>query len=266
MSTSESQPGQCPAEFITFAALLANRAGDVIRPYFRAGVDIVSKSDASPVTVADRGAEQVMRHLINERYPSHGIVGEEFGNERTDAEYVWILDPIDGTKSFVSGLPIFGTLIALTRRGQPLLGVIDQPILRERWLGAHGHATTFNGANAKSSACQKLSAARIATSFIGVFAPGEDAAFGRLMGATRINRLCGDCYAYGLVGSGHIDIMVDGLMQPWDFAALVPVVEGAGGCISDWEGKPLPMDRKARVLASANTTLHAQAMAILANA
>lgn len=255
----------CPAEFTAFAHDLAAAAGAAIRPHFRNLAAIEIKGDRSPVTVADRAAERAMRDLIEARYPDHGIFGEEFGTVRGDADHVWILDPVDGTKSFVAGLPLFGTLIALAWRGTAILGVIDQPIMRERWLGARGQLTTFNGAVVRSNAaCAALTDATLFTTSMEMFAgAAERDRFLALAERTRIRRYAGDCYAYGLLASGFADIVVDSEVKPYDFAALVPVVEGAGGRITDWEGRPLSMTRNSRVLAAASPALAAAASTVL---
>lgn len=257
----------CPFDLIAFANRLADLAGEAIRPHFRRRTMAVeSKADASPVTVADRAAETAMREAIEAAYPAHGIFGEEFGHARTDAPWQWILDPIDGTKSFVTGLPIFGTLIALTHNGAPVLGVIDQPITRDRWIGAEGHATTYNGTATQANIGTDLGKAALLTTYVDGFNASEAAAFTTLRKACRLNRMSGDCIAYALIASGFADIVMDGRVQPYDYAALIPVIEGAGGIITDWEGRRLDTRSPARVLAAANPGLHAAAMAILAGA
>ena len=256
----------CPAEFIAFAHELADAAGAAIRPHFRKLAGIEIKGDHSPVTVADRAAERAMRDLIEARYPTHGIFGEEFGTVRGDADHVWILDPVDGTKSFIAGLPMFGTLIALAWQGNAILGIIDQPILRERWLGARGQPTTFNGAPVRSNAaCTTLATATLFTTSMEMFADtAERERFQALAEKTRIRRYTGECYAYGLLASGFADVVIDSEVKPYDFAALVPVVEGAGGRITDWEGRPLSMTRNSRVLAAGTAALTTAASALLA--
>lgn len=246
----------CPADLIAFANRMADAAGAAIRPHFRRLDAVETKSDDSPVTVADRTAERVMRDLIEQHYPDHGIFGEEYGIVRGDADYLWILDPIDGTKSFVAGLPIFGSLVALAHRGRALLGIIDQPVLGERWVGARGHATTFNGATVRCNAGRtRLDEAILFSTSLGMFAPGDDVAFERLRRRARINRLAGDCYAFGLMASGFGDLVVESEIKPYDFAALIPVIEGAGGFITDWSGAPLDLGRNSRVIAAGNRTL-----------
>jgi histidinol phosphatase-like enzyme (inositol monophosphatase family) len=246
----------CPADLIAFANRMADAAGAAIRPHFRRLDAVETKADSSPVTVADRAAERVMRDLIEQHYPSHGIFGEEYGIVRGDADYLWILDPIDGTKSFVAGLPIFGCLVALAHRGQALLGIIDQPVLGERWVGARGHATTFNGAPARSNGSRtRVDEAVLFSTSLGLFEPADEVRFDRLRRKARINRLAGDCYAFGLLASGHGDLVVESEIKPYDFAALIPVIEGAGGCITDWSGAPLDLGRNSRVIAAGNRTL-----------
>lgn len=250
-------------ELARFADHLADLAGEAIRPHFRQKIDIVSKDDASPVTIADRNAEAVMRKAIEAKYPDHGIFGEEFGQVRTESPWRWILDPIDGTKSFVTGLPIFGTLIALTFEGRPVLGVIDQPIIRDRWIGALGRPTTYNGIMTRSNTGTALDQAALLTTYVDAFTDSEMAAFTSLRKACRLNRMSGDCIAYAMIPSGFADIVIDGKVQPYDYAALIPVIEGAGGVITDWEGHPLDTRSPARVLAAANPALHKAAMQYL---
>jgi histidinol phosphatase-like enzyme (inositol monophosphatase family) len=201
-------------------------------------VAVESKGDASPVTIADREAEQAMRDLIRARYPDHGIEGEEFGGERQDAELVWHLDPIDGTKSFITGRPLFGTLVGLSRAGRPLLGVIDQCILGERWLGLAGDGASWNGQPIHVRPCPRLGEAVLyATSPLMFAAGAERAAFERVQRAVRYPLFGGDCYAYGLLALGFADLIVEADLDPHDFMALVPVVEGAGGIMTDWQGQ-----------------------------
>jgi inositol-phosphate phosphatase / L-galactose 1-phosphate phosphatase / histidinol-phosphatase len=255
--------GACPPEFIEFAGRLADAAGAVILPHFRQPLAVERKPDLSPVTVADRASEKAMRDMIEAQYPRHGILGEEFGSVRRDAEYVWILDPIDGTKSFIAGLPLFGTLIALAHQGQAIVGVIDQPFTRERWVGASGQPTRLNGRPVKVRACARLADATLMTTSVGLFKPAEAAAFENLRRQTAINRLAGDCYAYGLLAAGHADLVVECTVKPYDFAALVPVIAGAGGLITDWEGQPLSLAGDARVLAAGDKAAWTAALKVL---
>ena len=247
---------------------LANDLADSVRPiaarYFRTQVTIDDKTDLSPVTIADREAETTMRDLLQRHAPEHGVFGEEHGAVRTDAEYVWVLDPIDGTKAFITGLPIFGTLIALLHRGKPVLGVIDQPILKERWLGVESQRSTFNGVPISVRACPSLDRAYMYSTapimFPGAYARPHEA----LTRKVKLFRWGGDCYAYGLLASGHVDLVVEASLKLYDFAALVPVVAGAGGLITDWRGKELDMNSDGAVLAAGDAAVHRAAMDTLA--
>ncbi len=253
------------AAHIALAEALADAAGAIIRRYFRQPIAVDEKSDLTPVTIADRAAETAMRALIEQRFPEHGIIGEEYGSTRPAAEHVWVLDPIDGTKSFISGIPLFGTLIALTRRGRPVLGIIDQPILRERWLGAEGRATTLNGAPVRARACAALDRATLFSTAPEFMFQGADAAgFARLRAAVKLVRAGGDCYAYAQLASGFIDLVVEAQLKPYDYCALAPVIAGAGGTITDWQGRALDLAADGRVLACGDPALAAPARALLA--
>lgn len=234
---------------IRLAAHLADVAGDAIRPWFRARFEIETKADASPVTQADRAAEAAIRAVLRTERPEDGIVGEEYGNEREEAGRVWVIDPIDGTRSFIAGRPIFGTLVALLEAGRPVLGVIDQPIARDRWIGVAGRPTLFNGATARTRACGALERAHLATTSPNLFAEDERAAFARVQAAVRDTLWGGDCHNYALLASGHLDLVVEAGLKLHDFAALVPVVEGAGGRMCDWRGHALTAESDGRVIA-----------------
>jgi histidinol phosphatase-like enzyme (inositol monophosphatase family) len=254
-------------ELIAAAERVADAAGAVIRPYFRAGVAADLKSDDSPVTVADRAAEQAMRAVLAEAYPDHGVLGEEFGREGTGAGLCWVLDPIDGTRAFITGRPIFGTLVALLQDGEPILGVIDQPVTGERWIGARGMPTRFRGpfgGKAGCRPCPALAQAELSCTSTEVFQPGDLGAWERLRTSVRRTSFGGDCYAYGLLSLGQIDVIAEATMKIWDWAALVPVIEGAGGRMTDWRGNPLTSDSDGHTLAVGDPTLLAKAVAILA--
>lgn len=272
--TEPTIPGNVPSgtgigpaalgDLAAFAATLADAAGAAIRPYFRRLDAVDSKSDLSPVTAADRASEEAMRALIGQHHPDHGIYGEEFGIANPGAPLQWILDPIDGTKSFVAGLPIFATLIALVDPQGFALGVIDQPIVGDRWVGVRGIGTAQNGQPARTRRGRSLAQAVMATTSIEFMSPAERQAVEQLLAAGMVYRLCGDAYVYGLLASGQIDIVLDAEVKPYDFAALVAVVEGAGGIITDWQGRPLPVDRPSRVLAAGDPALHQAALGFLA--
>ena len=236
---------------LALAQRLADTAGAAIQPFFRAGFAHETKADASPVTEADRAAESAMRRILNAECPRDGIIGEEFGVERPGAARQWVLDPIDGTTSFMAGRATFGTLIALLVDGWPVLGVIDQPIARERWVGAVGEGAWFNGKLIHTRTCPELAQATLATTGPNYFTPEEGDHFMALAKATAHKRLIfgGDCYNYGLVASGHIDLVCEAGLKLHDFAALVPVVEGAGGLMCDWNGEPLSASSEGHVLA-----------------
>ena len=240
---------------LALANHLADAAGAAIRPFFRARYDMEYKADKSPVTQADRAAEAAIRAILEKERPGDGIIGEEYGSVREGAERVWILDPIDGTRSFIAGRPIFGTLIALTQSGWPTIGVIDQPIAKERWAGMAGQPTTFNGQPVRTRVCRALEGAGIATTSPHLFDDGDVPYYMALVaavsgGSPRQGPVYGgDCYNYGLVASGFLDIVIESGLQSYDFAALVPVVEGAGGLMCDWNGEPLTADSDGRVLA-----------------
>jgi histidinol phosphatase-like enzyme (inositol monophosphatase family) len=250
-------------EDILLANRLAEAAGEAIRPFFRARFERETKPDRSPVTEADRASEAAMRRIIEKERPADGIIGEEYGNVREDAARVWVLDPIDGTRSFIAGRPIFGILIALIEENQPVLGVIDQPIARDRWLGARGQVTTLNGVPAQTRRCSQLANAHIATTSPAAF-PGNDLVRFEQVGAAAGDILWGgDCHNYGLTASGHLDVVIESGLKLYDFAALVPVVEGAGGRMTDWQGKSLDATSPGHVIAAGDPALIEQIVARL---
>ena len=254
------------APFVAHAGRLADASGAIVRRYFRTPVAVDDKADASPVTIADREAETAMRTLTAAAYPGHGIIGEEFGRDRAEAEYVWVLDPIDGTKAFITGKPLFGTLIALTRRGVPVLGVIDQPVTRERWIGVAGERTRFNGAPVATRPCPGLDRAIVNTTSPDLCDAVEGRAFARLARRCRLAQYGGDCYAYGLVASGFLDLVVEAGLKAHDFCALVPVVAGAGGVMTDWSGRALDLASDGRVVAAGDRAALEAAIAVLTEA
>jgi histidinol phosphatase-like enzyme (inositol monophosphatase family) len=235
---------------IALAGRLADAAGAAIRPWFRTEHGLEAKADLSPVTRADREAEEAMRRLIVAERPMDGIIGEEFGVREGSSGRQWVLDPIDGTRAFIAGRPIFGTLIALIEDGWPLLGIIDQPIIGERWLGVTGRPTLFNGKPAQARACRELKGAILGTTSPALFDDDQLHAFEHLDAAVMSTVLGGDCYNYGCVASGWLDIVVEAGLKLHDFAALVPVVEGAGGRMCDWQGDPLHAGSTGEVIAA----------------
>ena len=247
--------------FSDFAGKLAAAAGDIIRPLFRSmQLDTSLKEDRSIVTQADRQAESVMRDLILERFPDHGIAGEEYGIVNPGAEFVWTLDPIDGTITFAAGCPLFGTMIALLQGGVPVLGVISNPILDEICLGT-AEGTTLNGVEVRLRECDKLSEATLLTTDMeSIWRRHNRERFEILLAKTRMFRTWGDCYGYLLLASGYADIMLDSKLSVWDMMPLIPIVRGAGGTITTWSGAD-PLEGGSCVAAAKN--LHPQIIEIL---
>jgi len=251
----------CPPEFLAFAQDMADAAAAVIRPYFRQRIEIAAKADASPVTIADRDAEAVMRRMIEARFPDHGVRGEEFGQSNAGAEWVWVLDPIDGTKSFASGSLAFGTQVALLHQGMPVLGIIAQPITEELWVGRRGSPTLFNGTPVHTSDTARLNEAIVYTSALEQFDLQARERFSDLAAGARFTRMSHDCYAAGLLALGNVDVLVESRLFDYDILPQIPIIEGAGGIISDWEGRPLDdASQYETVLMAANEMLHRAAL------
>jgi myo-inositol-1(or 4)-monophosphatase len=254
-------------DFTVFVDKLAGAASDAILPFFRTSLSVENKSrggNFDPVTAADRAAEQAMRTMIRDNFPEHGVVGEEFGNERTDAEYVWVLDPIDGTKSFISGMPAWGTLIALMRHGEPVYGMMHQPFTREHFSGDGGAAHYRGPAGARAlhvRRCASLGEATLMTTSPLLMDDAERNAFGRVEQAVRLSRYGGDCYAYCMVAAGHVDLVIEAGLKPYDVIPLIPIIAGAGGIITAWDGG----NAKAggRIIAAGDKRVHEAAMAML---
>ncbi|MDE2329906.1 MAG: histidinol-phosphatase [Bradyrhizobium sp.] len=253
-------------DFAAFIGRLATSSGETILPFFRTslGIDNKSASDFDPVTEADRAAEAVMRRLIKFNFPQHGIIGEEFGNEREDAEYVWVLDPIDGTKSFIAGFPIWGTLIALLHQGTPVFGMMHQPYIGERFSGDNGSAHYHGPSGERRLAVRRCSSLRDATLFTTspLLMSGIDrTAFGRVQDAVRLTRYGGDCYSYCMLAAGHLDLVIETELKPYDIAALIPIITGAGGIVTTWDGKPA--QNGGRIIAAGDPHLHEAAIKLL---
>lgn len=248
------------SDLLEFITQLTQESAAIIKRYWDSSFTVEYKSDNSPVTAADKEVENTLRRRIKERFPDHGIIGEEMGNELSDADYVWVLDPIDGTKSFMTHVPLFGTLIGVLHRGTPLVGAIHQPILNELCLG-DGERTTLNGRPVRARNTQSLAEATLLTSaFETQLNTDKFEPWNRLVGSCRISRTWGDCYGYLLVASGRADIMIDPILNPWDLLPLIPVMEGAGVKITDWNGQPAIQGQSA---AAANPVLHDKVMHIL---
>lgn len=277
MTTSHSSPDDI---FLAFAHQLADEARRIAQAYFSDAVTIETKDDLSPVTIADRTIEITLREQIQAQFPTHGILGEEFDDIPGSSDYRWTIDPIDGTQSFVCGVPLFGTLIALSKNDQPLLGMIDMPMLAERYWAitppestptettpAYKNSRQHNDAQIiRSGQDSDISKARVLAAHPDMFDSQQKQRFDRLTSAAMISRYSTDCYAYALLASGRIDLVAEADMKPYDFQALIPIVQAAGGVITDWHNQPLTAaSGTTTVLASANKELHEKALQILAD-
>jgi myo-inositol-1(or 4)-monophosphatase len=254
-------------DFGAFIDELATVSGDAIRPFFRTSLGVEDKSRGGafdPVTAADRAAELAMRTLIRQKFPAHGIIGEEFGPERSDAEFVWVLDPIDGTKSFISGMPAWGTLIALTRSGRPVFGMMHQPFIGERFTG-DGLAAAYRGPAGNRALmarpCPALAQAVLYTTSPRLMNAADRAAFAKVEEAARLSRYGGDCYSYCMLAAGHVDLVIETELKPHDVAALIPIISGAGGIVTTWTGGP--PEAGGRLVAAGDRRIHAAALALL---
>jgi inositol-phosphate phosphatase/L-galactose 1-phosphate phosphatase/histidinol-phosphatase len=256
--------GSARPEFIDLARRLTEISRPILRRYYRQKLEVVSKADESPVTRADKECEAALREKIAATFPEHGIIGEEFGAERADAEYVWVLDPLDGTRSFITGRPLFGTLIALNRGGKPILGVIDMPILDDQWLGVEGEPSTLNGKPIRSRECGALADAYLSTASPQMFRKSEhQSRFAALRDQAKSMTYGGDCYQYGMVATGFLDLVVERELGIYDYLALVPVIEGAGGAVTDWQGQPLTVASKDTVIAAGDRRVLDAAVRVL---
>ncbi|MFT5703921.1 MAG: histidinol phosphatase-like enzyme (inositol monophosphatase family) [Rickettsiales bacterium] len=254
-------------QIINFSNHLADISSDVIKKYFRQDLGEVKKDNATPVTIADRKSEEVMRAAILKEFPTHGIIGEEFGAINPDAKYQWVLDPIDGTVSFVMGRPIFGTLIALCENGVPILGIINQPINGERWLGFE-KKSSLNGKAIQTRKCSDLSEAILGSTSPFFFQGKDLEMLNRISSKTKYQSQGGiiwggDCYLFGLLAMGQIDVVIEQGLKNHDFAALVPVVKSAGGVITDWKGEELNLNSDGRVLACGDKSIHRKILDII---
>jgi myo-inositol-1(or 4)-monophosphatase len=256
-------------DFTAFLGRLATASGETILPFFRTSLSIENKSnthDFDPVTEADRAAEAVMRRLIKDNFPQHGIVGEEFGIERENAEYVWVLDPIDGTKSFIAGFPLWGTLIALLHQGTPVFGMMHQPYIGERFSGDNGSAHYQGPSGERKLAVRRCASLKEATSFTTsplLMNTADRAAFDRVEHTVRLSRYGGDCYSYCMLAAGHLDLVVETELKAYDIAALIPIIAGAGGIVTTWEGKPAQSG--GRIIAAGDPRVHEAAIKLLSN-
>jgi myo-inositol-1(or 4)-monophosphatase len=254
-------------DFAAFVDRLAAVSGEAILPFFRTTLSVENKSrgpNFDPVTEADRAAETAMRTLIRRNFPDHGIVGEEFGSERVEAEYVWVLDPIDGTKSFISGMPVWGTLIALTRGGDPVYGMMHQPYTGERFTG-DGGASRYRGPAGERALrvrrCANLPDAILLTTSPRLMNQEDRQRFGKVEEAVRLSRYGGDCYAYCMLAAGHVDLVIETELKPYDILPLMPIIAGAGGIVTAWDGGPAKAG--GRIIAAGDARVHEAAMKVL---
>jgi myo-inositol-1(or 4)-monophosphatase len=253
-------------DFTAFLERLAKASGDTILPFFRTALAVENKKAGGfdPVTAADRAAENAMRALIRASFPEHGIVGEEYGAERPDAEYVWVLDPIDGTKSFIAGMLAWGTLIGLTRFGEPVFGTMHQPFTRERFFG-DGGAARYRGPSGDRDlhvrSCESLSDALLFTTSPLLMNEADRERFRRVENAARLSRYGGDCYAYCMLAAGQIDLIIETELKPHDIVPLIPIITGAGGVVSNWENGPAHTG--GRIVAAGDKRVHKAAVEML---
>jgi myo-inositol-1(or 4)-monophosphatase len=254
-------------DFETFVERLTTAAGEAVLPFFRTAIGIENKKGKGgfdPVTAADRAGEAAMRQIIKANFPSHGVIGEEFGSENENAEYVWVLDPIDGTRSFITGLPSWGTLIGLLRQGNPVYGVMSQPFIKERFLGDGASACCRNLQGERllrTRSCASLDEAVMCSTSPRLFSAEELPAFEALEQVVRLTRFGGDCYSYCMLAAGHVDIVVEAGLAPYDIMPLIPIVEGAGGIVTSWDGGLATLG--GRVIAAGDKNLHAKAIEFL---
>ena len=253
-------------DFATFVEDLASASGEAILPFFRTSLSVDNKRAGGfdPVTEADRAAEATMRRLIKNSFPGHGVIGEEYGAEHDDAEYVWVLDPIDGTKSFINGMPTWGTLIGLMRFGEPVFGMMHQPFLRERFAGDGGAARYRGPAGPRDlrvRRCGSIDDALISTTSPLLMNESDRARFRRAEARAKLSRYGGDCYAYCMLAAGHSDLVIETELKPYDILPLIPIIAGAGGIVTTWENGPA--HQGGRIVAAGDKRVHAQALELL---
>ena len=257
-------PDPTPHDLLTAALAISEAAAAIPMRYFRSAIAVEDKADESPVTIADRETEQLIRKAILERFPGHGILGEEFGRSDTGSEFTWIVDPIDGTRSFIAGVPLFGMLLGAMRGGAMQAGVIRMPALGEVFAGAIGAGATMNGKPMRCRPSPPLDRASLFINEANRLLANDPERLKRLMGAGHLRRFFNDCYPFGLLAMGQIDVVVDCDLQPYDYLPIVPVVEAAGGIITDWKGAPLGLDSDGSVLATGSELLHRAMLDLLA--
>ena len=252
-------------EFVNFANLLADLATKTSMMYFRKNINIENKEDESPVTIADKETEEIIRDNIRKTFPDHGILGEEYESENLESEFIWVIDPIDGTKSYIAGHKDFGNLISLLHKNQPIIGIINCPAHNERWIGIQNTKTTCNGKNVNTSKIEKLEDAYLFSSGIYFYEESFRKGFENIKEKTKFFRLGGDCYMYGMLSSGLIDIVIEDTLKAHDYMALINVIEGAGGKITDKLGNPITLNSDGSLIASSSSLLHNKIINIINN-
>ena len=249
-----------PDNIENFSNQLADRAREIALKYFRKTIEIENKSDNSPVSIADKEIEQTLRTMIAAEFPNHGILGEEFETKATDSEFLWVIDPIDGTKSFICGHPSFGALISLLKDNRPILGIIEMPALKERWLGLDGKGTFFNDIQVNTKTTKMLADGICCTTGPDFFEQKELQIYNQVSQYGSFRLFGGDCYNYGLLASGHVDVVMEAGLKPFDFMALIPIIKNAGGIVTDWRGNQMTLESSGQILACANLDLHQQCL------
>ena len=249
-----------PRDLLQAAIDISGAAAPIPMRYFRSAVAVEDKADESPVTIADRETEAAIRQAIGARFPSHGIFGEEFGKQNTEADHTWIIDPIDGTRSFICGVPLFGMLLGILHKGEAIAGVIRMPALSECYAGCRGAGATLNGRQVRCRQLDDVANSRIFINEANRLVEREPQRLQRLMGLGRVRRFSNDCYPFALLAAGEIDAVVDFDLQPYDYLPVVPVVEAAGGIITDWKGARLGLGSDGSVAAASNPALHRELM------
>ena len=250
-------------EFVKFANFLADESSIIITKYFRTKININKKKDSTPVTIVDQNTELKIRELISLKYPSHGILGEEYEQINAKAEFMWVIDPIDGTRSFIAGHKDFGTLIALLHNNKPILGIINCPAHNERWVGIKDHHTTCNNIKVSTSSIKKIEDSYLFTSGEFFYEPFLKKGFEKIKDQSKYFRYGGDCYMYGMLASGLIDVVIEDTLKAHDYMALVNIIEGAGGKITDKFGKNVSIESDGSLVASCNPNIHRELISII---
>lgn len=261
-----SAPENCPAEFIAFADRLADLAADILRIAAHAEIHVERKPDGTPVTTADRMVESALRREIETAFPTHGIIGEEFPPVRADAAWLWIIDPLDGTKEFIQGLPLWGTLIALAHHGQLVLGLAEQPLTRDRWTGVRGQGTRCNGHAVQVRSCPTLAEAVVSVMGYDSFCLRHHERLSRIRAEARSVIIADSFYVFGLLANGRVDLIVSDGFAPHDFAALDVIVREAGGTMVDWNGDRLALTSGPSIIAAGDASLINQVLPCLKGA